>query len=235
MIVQAGLLVVQTDTGGDGKAFDKEVIVGRLVEGGETVSRGVEVSGKIDLVQFVSLDGQFRRSRVIRQNVVERFLQNPCQSVFLEDDRTVCVQAVIKTVGAEAPLIIAFCVGFDRQFFAPGILFLFLVEGENRPFRIVLVHLHVVSQILVGRGGGENETVCFPYQVQTVVQCTPPVGTRVVDADRLHGSGLRVVFPVREGFLGYIVIVECILRFQMIRNMPVQFETAACRFFFIGF
>ena len=114
MIVQTGFFVVQTDAGGNGKSFDKEVVVGRLVEGGETVSRCVEVAGEIDLVQFVSLDGQLRCFRIIGQDVVECFLQNTSQPVLLEDHGTVSIQAVVKTVGAEAPLVIAFCIGFDR-------------------------------------------------------------------------------------------------------------------------
>ena len=221
MIVQVRFLVIQADTGGDGKPFDKKVIVGRLVESREAVGWRVEVSGEINLVQFVPLDSKLRCFWVIRQYVVECFLQNARQPVFLEDHRAVRVQAVIKTVGAEAPLVIAFCIGFDCQFFAPGILFLLLVKGENRLFRIVLVHLHVVFQILVGRGGREDKTVCFPFQIQAVVQRTAPVGTRIVDADRLHSPGLRVVLPVGEGFLRCIVIVECILRLQMVRNIPL--------------
>ena len=76
VIIQVCLFVVQTDAGCDGEAFDKEVVIGRLVESGETMRRGVEVSGEIDLVQPVAQDGQLRRFRVVRQHVVERLLQD---------------------------------------------------------------------------------------------------------------------------------------------------------------
>ena len=69
MIVQVRFLVIQADTGGDGKPFDKKVIVGRLVESREAVGRRVEVSGEINLVQFVPLDSKLRCFWVIRRTL----------------------------------------------------------------------------------------------------------------------------------------------------------------------
>lgn len=84
MIVQVRFLVIQADTGGDGKPFDKEVIVGRLVESREAVGRCVEVSGEINLVQFVPLDSKLRCFWVIRQYVVECFCRMPVSPSFLK-------------------------------------------------------------------------------------------------------------------------------------------------------
>ena len=96
MIVQVRFLVIQADTGGDGKPFDKEVIVGRLVESREAVGRRVEVSGEINLVQFVPWTVSFGAFGLFASMSSNAFCQNACQPVFLEDHRAVRVQAVIK-------------------------------------------------------------------------------------------------------------------------------------------
>ena len=81
MIVQVRFLVIQADTGGDGKPFDKEVIVGRLVESREAVGRRVEVSGEINLVQFVPLDSKSSNA-FCRMPVSPSFLKITGPSVF---------------------------------------------------------------------------------------------------------------------------------------------------------
>ena len=114
-------------------------------------------------------------------------------------------------------------------------MLLFLVEGENGELRVILVHLHVVFQILVGGGGREGKPVCLPFQVQAVVECSPPVGARVVDADRLYGSGCRIVLTVWEGFLGDIIVIERVLGHELVRYVPVQLESSAGRLLFVCF
>ena len=141
----------------------------------------------------------------------------------------------METVGPETPLVVTLRVRLDGQFLAPRVLPLPLVEREDRAFGVVLVHLHVILQVLIGGGGGKDEPVGFPFQRQAVVEHPPPVGTGIVDADGLDGTRCRVVLPVREGALRHIVVIQVVGCLQPVGDAPVQLEASASRLFLVCF
>ena len=79
------------------------------------------------------------------------------------------------------------------------------------------------------------ENLAASFQRQAVVEHPPPVGTGVIDADRLDGTRCRVVLPVREGALRHIVVIQVVGCLQPVGDAPVQLEASASRLFLVCF
>ncbi len=203
------------------------------MEDSKTECRRFKISGEINLILIITIYSQLRSLGISNQHLIKGFLQNIFQTILLKHHRTIRFQTIIKAVCTEAPLIILLVIRPDRHLFTPGILLLLLVQCENRLLRIILVHLHIVFQILVGGGGGQQEFIRFPLIINAVIQHPPPIGAGIIYTYRLHLSCLRVILSVREGALVDIIIIECILQFHCRIDQPIQFKTSAGRLLLI--
>ena len=95
------------------------------------------------------------------------------------------------------------------KFLSHGIHKLALVQLHKVERRIILVHLHIVVQILIARGGIDVSITSLVVHVQTYREQMTAVVVGQIGRRVLGSTGSHVVFAVCKSVLSYPLIVGC--------------------------
>ena len=125
----------------EGKPLDEEVIVSRLMEKGEAERWRVECTGNI---KFLVGNDKRRHPGVRLLDLVEHGLEHLFDSILFEGHRAFRMQAIVKPIRADGPMVVLFLYALEGDLLAHGVLALRLVEGKDGFGREVLVHLHII-------------------------------------------------------------------------------------------
>ena len=77
-------------------------------------------------------------------------------------------------------------VALDRQFLAESVLLLLLVEGKDRERGEVLIHLHVILEILMTGDAAQYHVLIPVFEGQVIGDDRPFIRAGIVDIDRIY-------------------------------------------------
>ena len=81
-------------------------------------------------------------------------------------------------------MVIISRVALDRQFLAESVLLLLLVEGKDRERGEVLIHLHVILEILMTGDAAQYHVLIPVFEGQVIGR--PFIRAGIVDIDRIY-------------------------------------------------
>ena len=121
VVMQFLLFIIDPDSRCQRKSFDEQVFIRRLMIQCRAVRRHVERAGHID--GFVR-NNERGHLRVHRFQPVENRLQISLDAVFFKFDRCFRMQAGIKSIYSDRPLIVLAATALERKFLTDGMLLL---------------------------------------------------------------------------------------------------------------
>ena len=128
-------------------------------------------------------------------------------------------------------MVIALCLVAQGELLADGMLFLLLVQREDRLWREILIHLHVIVQVLIASGTGEMYLLIAIGQREILTEHRAAIGAGVIDVDWVDLSIVYMVCAgkesVRETALIDIIATESVGRLEMRIESALNLETSA--------
>ncbi|OAV65593.1 hypothetical protein Barb4_03282 [Bacteroidales bacterium Barb4] len=225
VILHPLFFVIQTETGSERQPAGKKVVQRGLMEKSSSIRRCFKATGD---KQFLVYHTNGRHLGVLLFQRSEYLLQH-ADTVFLESDRRIGAQIIMKAVETGRPLIVARREAFHGYFLTESPLKLLLCKGKLGNGVIVLIHLHVVVKPLMPGSRGQNDLVRVVFQLQVVCRHPAIVAARVVDGNGQDFIVRAVVLSVRESPLRGIIKGKGIGGSEAGSNAPVHLEASARR------
>ena len=146
-----------------------------------------------------------------RHHVCRHHRQDACCSHIVhgraEGYRSIGTQPLVRAEHAEGPVPLALSVAAQYQLLRQRLLLLQLRQVHEVDRLIVLVHVHVVTQILPRRCRAEQPFACLVTDVQTRIQHLALVAVHHCCRRVFHGVGISVVQTIRECILARPLVV----------------------------
>ncbi|MPN26422.1 hypothetical protein SDC9_173846 [bioreactor metagenome] len=130
-------------------------------------------------------------------------------SLLFDGDGRIDHPVVIEPEGTHYPAVFPLCAGLHGNLLAQGVLFLHLTNRKHRFGRVILIHLHIVFQVLKTCGRMYAVTVPNIIQRQTVCKQMTIVGGGLV---KVCCGG--IFMHIRESTSGNIVVISEEQRFK---------------------